>query len=92
MDYCTLWFEGWWSHCCQAHDADYSVQIGQALADGQLFSCVVNSLPAAALDNPLLAAGAGAASLVIGGGMWLGVRVFGRRFYKNAANTGGANE
>ena len=45
MDYCTLWLEGWWAHCCQAHDTGYVRQIGQAAADNQLFLCVIQSLP-----------------------------------------------
>lgn len=85
MDYCTLWLEGWWAHCCQAHDTGYVQQIGQAAADNQLFLCVIQSLPAVAVDNPLLAGAAGVASAAVGGAMWLGVRLFGRRFYKKAA-------
>lgn len=85
MDYCTLFPEGWWAHCCQAHDTGYVDQIGQALADERLFSCVASALPSVAAEHPVLAAAAGAASLVIGGGRWLGVRAFGRRFYKKAA-------
>lgn len=76
MDYCTLWFEGWWSHCCAAHDTGYTRQIGQAIADNELFQCVAMSAP-----TPVLAA----ASFVVAGTMWLGVRVFGKRFYKRAA-------
>ncbi|MDG9930347.1 MULTISPECIES: hypothetical protein [unclassified Pseudomonas] len=38
--YCTLFPEGWWAHCCQIHDIDYSQQIGQALADERLQVCV----------------------------------------------------
>lgn len=79
MDYCTLWFEGWWSDCCKAHDNDYALQIGQALADEKLFQCVVSSASSPALG---LAAG------VIGTVMFLGVRVFGKRFYKRAARSG----
>ena len=90
MDYCTGWFEGWWAHCCQAHDAAYAAQVGQAVADGQLLSCVVQSLPAFAVDNPLLAGAVGVASAAVGGAMWLGVRVFGRRFYKKAGDQKGA--
>lgn len=73
MDYCTFWFEGWWSHCCQAHDAAYSAQIAKEVADAALFQCVAGSSPSLAL-----------ASTVIGGAMWLAVRLFGARFYKNA--------
>lgn len=78
MDYCTSWFEGWWADCCAAHDLAYSAQIGKAAADLALATCVAGSG-----HGPLI----GAASVVIGGVMWLGVRVFGRKFYKNAAQT-----
>lgn len=74
-DYCTLWPEGWWSHCCAAHDADYLDQIGRALADERLLACVANSAPD---DIPLLAA----ASAVVACVMWAGVRFFGARFYR----------
>lgn len=76
MDYCTLFPEGWWAHCCKIHDADYAAQVGQAVADSGLLQCVASSG-----DGYVL----GAASAVVGGVMWLGVRVFGRRFYKKAA-------
>lgn len=85
MDYCTLWFEGWWAHCCEAHDLGYALETGKALADDALFSCVVNSLPQLATENPALAGLASLASLIVGGTMWLGVRVFGGRFYKKPA-------
>lgn len=75
MDYCTLFPEGWWSHCCAAHDADYAAQIGQAAADAALLQCVATSA-----DGGLI----GIASAVIGGVMFLGVRLFGRRYYRKA--------
>ncbi len=78
MDYCTFWPEGWWAYCCKAHDEDYVAQVGQALADGSLFQCVASSAPTPAL--------AVIASLV-GGVMWVGVRVFGSRFYRKAGTT-----
>lgn len=84
MDYCTLFPEGWWSHCCELHDAGYAAQIGQALADAELAACVAGSLPQIAAENPLLAGVAAVTSTAIGGVMWLGVRLFGRRFYRNA--------
>ena len=75
MDYCTLFPEGWWATCCKAHDLAYSAQVGKALADGQLFQCI------AASDPTLLGS---AASIVAAGVAWLGVRVFGKRFYRAA--------
>lgn len=88
MDYCTLWFEGWWAHCCEAHDSDYSAQIGQVVADGKLLACVASSLPGAVVDNPVLALGAGIVSGGVGLLMWAGVRLFGRRFYRRAGEEG----
>lgn len=84
MDYCTLWLEGWWAHCCQAHDADYAAQVGQALADERLLACVASALPELAANHPVAAAGFGVASVVVGGVVFLGVRVFGSRFYRKA--------
>lgn len=84
MDYCTLWFEGWWSHCCEAHDADYAAQIGQALADERLLSCVAGALPQLAADHPALAAVFGVASAAVGGLMYMGVRLFGSRYYRKS--------
>lgn len=84
MDYCTLFPEGWWSHCCEAHDLAYSAQIGQALADGALALCVASSLPELATEHPALAVVAAAGAGVIGAVMWLGVRLFGRSYYRGA--------
>lgn len=75
MDYCTLFSEGWWAHCCAAHDADYAAQIGKLLADERLLQCV-----SASGDGGLV----GVASVGVAGVMWLGVRIFGRRFYRKA--------
>ena len=75
MDYCTAFFEGWWSHCCQAHDSDYLARIGKALADERLLQCV-----ASAGDGGLI----GVVSVGVAGVMWLGVRIFGRRWYRKA--------
>lgn len=79
MDYCTLFPEGWWAHCCQIHDNDYTAQIGQALADERLWQCVANSA-----DGTLVSA----ASIVLASVMWCGVRVFGRRYYRKAGEGG----
>lgn len=74
-DYCTFWFEGWWAHCCKAHDDAYLAQAGKALADSDLLLCVAQSAPA-----PILAG----VSAVIAGAMYAAVRVFGQRFYNKA--------
>lgn len=75
MDYCTMFPEGWWAVCCQAHDLAYGLQIGKDLADGQLASCI-------AASSPTLIGGV--ASAAVAGVVWLGVKLFGRRFYKAA--------
>lgn len=75
MDYCTLFPEGWWAYCCAVHDNDYALQIGQALADERLLQCVASSA-----SGPVMGLVAGA----IGTLMYVGVRVFGKRFYKRA--------
>lgn len=72
MDYCTLFPEGWWAHCCQAHDADYLAQIGKLLADERLLQCVAS------------AGDGGVVSWLIGAVMFAGVGLFGRRFYRKA--------
>ena len=46
---CTLWFDKigpWdWHACCVQHDLDYHNQIGKALADLKLETCVDHILP-----------------------------------------------
>lgn len=75
MDYCTLFPEGWWSHCCAAHDAAYDLQLSRLIADTDLLQCVVGSAGSTTL--------AGISGLV-GGIMYLGVRIFGNYFYKRS--------
>lgn len=77
MDYCSLWFEGWWSACCMAHDAAYAAQVARDAADAELFRCVASSSPALAV-----------ASTVVAGVMWVGVRLFGARFYRKHDKAG----
>lgn len=75
MDYCTLFPDGWWSHCCAAHDAAYTAQIARDAADQALLVCVTSST-----STPALAA----VSAAIGVVMYLGVRLGGRFFYDKA--------
>ena len=75
MDYCTLFPEGWWSHCCAAHDAAYAAQTARSAADMDLLRCVA----ASATSSPALAV----VSAAIGVVMYVGVRVGGRYFYKD---------
>lgn len=51
MDYCTIFPEGWWSHCCAAHDAAYAAQAARSAADMDLLRCVA----ASATSSPALA-------------------------------------
>lgn len=74
MDYCTAWFEGWWSDCCRIHDLAYTGAVERLQADNDLALCVATSW-----EGSLLLGGV---SAVIGGVMWLGVRTFGWKFYK----------
>ena len=76
MDYCTLWFEGFWSDCCKAHDLAYDTQIPRAIADADLATCVV-----LAAYSP----GAALVGVIAAGIMFIGVRVFGWKYYKKAA-------
>ena len=51
MDYCTLFPDGWWAHCCAAHDAAYAAQAARSVADMDLLRCVA----ASATSSPALA-------------------------------------
>ena len=43
-DYCTLWPEGVWAHCCKAHDLAYSLGSTSKLqADAELAKCVADT-------------------------------------------------
>lgn len=76
MDYCTLFPEGWWAHCCAAHDAAYAAQVARDVADMDLLRCVA----ASATSSPALAV----VSAIIGTVMYVGVRLAGRWFYDKA--------
>lgn len=75
MDYCTWFPEGWWSTCCAVHDLAYSAQLGKAVADQALWACIAQSGTGPATV---------ALSVAAGGVAWLGVRLFGRKYYKKA--------
>lgn len=73
MDYCTLWFEGWWSQCCEAHDVGYAAgEVSRSVLDQTLAMCVANTAPS---GWAVLGAGVGAL-------MYVGVRLGGWYFYK----------
>lgn len=78
-NYCTLFpdktFALDWKHCCKAHDEAYELQVDRGDADKELFKCVYDST-----DNALLVVPA----LLVASVMYLGVRAFGRRFYRKA--------
>lgn len=69
MNWCTNWPDGWWRHCCAIHDVAYTLGLDRAQADADLAACV-------ARESWLGLAG------VIGLIMWIGVRVFGGRYYR----------
>lgn len=73
-DACTLWPEGWWSACCHAHDAAYGAGLDRWAADLDLLRCVAGSG-----DGVLAIASAGVAGV-----MFVGVRLFGRRFWRQS--------
>lgn len=45
MDGCTHWFDGWWRHCCDAHDLDYINDTVSFMSHFNLFACVAESAP-----------------------------------------------
>lgn len=79
MNYCTGWFEGWWGHCCQAHDEGYDAQMGQVQPDIEILYCVATSLP-----DIEWAQAFGWVSVAVAVLMHLGVRFFGSGFYRRA--------
>jgi hypothetical protein len=74
VDYCTLWFEGWWAYCCAAHDAAYASGTVRMLADLALQNCVASSA------SGWLAG----ISALIAGLMFFFVRLLGGFFYRRA--------
>jgi hypothetical protein len=70
---CTLFPEGWWSHCCAAHDLNYGGLVPRIVADETLMQCVVNSSPHAGWLTLF--------SVFIGTTMYIGVRLFGASHY-----------
>lgn len=41
--YCTLWWDGVWSHCCQVHDMAYGLGLDKFQADLDLAVCVAQT-------------------------------------------------
>lgn len=74
QDACTLWPDGWWRACCVAHDLAYETGASRLDADVELLSCVATSA-----EGLLGLASVGVAAL-----MFVGVRVFGGRFWRRA--------
>ena len=58
-DYCKLWPEGTWAHCCKAHDLAYELATGRIEADIELAKCVAQS-------NPLMGVVMGAGVIAFG--------------------------
>lgn len=75
IDYCTGFFEGWWAHCCLAHDINYLNQVPKITADLELAYCVASSTTSPSLSI---------ISYGIAGIMFIGVTFFGSYFYKKA--------
>lgn len=48
-DGCTGWFDGTWRYCCDIHDGAYLEQVSKFQADWDLFICVTNHDPVAAI-------------------------------------------
>lgn len=48
-DGCTLWLDGAWRHCCDAHDLAYAQLADKGVADWALFLCVAET------GNPFMA-------------------------------------
>ena len=71
-DACTLWPEGWWAVCCSAHDVAYGAGLERLGADIDLLRCVAGTG-----DGALAVA-----SAVVAGVMFVGVRIFGGRFFR----------
>lgn len=69
QDYCTLFFEGSWSLCCQAHDKAYEMQIPKGQADMDLYNCVRDSSSTFGIG-------------LVAALMFVAVSLLGKRFYK----------
>ena len=72
VDHCTGWFEGWWAHCCAAHDVVYGTAAELAdkiKGDFDLWGCVASTGPVGA---------------VIGTAMFGAVSTFGLYFWRKA--------
>ena len=68
-NYCTFFFEGTWSHCCEKHDVAYETQVDKKQADIDLYNCVREA------DPEVL-------TWIVAALMLAGVSLFGSRFYK----------
>lgn len=68
-DYCTFFIEGSWSHCCQAHDKAYELQVDKGQADRELYSCVKDSSDTSGI-------------ILVAALMFVAVSLLGKRFYK----------
>lgn len=42
-DGCTLWFDGVWRSCCDAHDLAYGAGVDKVIADIDLARCVAGT-------------------------------------------------
>ncbi len=74
QDYCTFFPEGLpkdinWSHCCQAHDKAYEMQVDKGQADRDLYNCVKEASPSEF-------------TWIVAALMFVAVSLLGKRFYK----------
>lgn len=67
VDHCTGWFEGWWSHCCAAHDDAY--RSGGYILDKLVSDVALGVCTAMTHGDPL--------SIGIGAAMAVGTALFG---------------
>jgi hypothetical protein len=73
-DHCTKFPEGWWAHCCAAHDIAYVDGTRKLIADVDLLVCV--STAGTEWWQHVL-------SFTIGGVMFAGVSLFGMFYYEH---------
>jgi hypothetical protein len=81
-DYCTLFpdalFGVDYRYCCHLHDIAYGSLLNRNDADWDMYICILDQFPASQFIL----------GLVIGTIMYMGVRLFGRTFYRMGKKNG----